>query len=92
MNGKEKKGTMRRIVYSRAAKLLSNQGPQNIDPTDRANKKGSLRTAFYTLAVMLMCLWIIFLIFEVTWIIVWNYGKARSSAELAALVGLVCVD
>ena len=91
MDGKDKKGTVRR-TYTQAVKALSSKGTQNranMDPAVRANKKGTLRTAFYTLAVMLICLWIIFLIFEVTWIIVWNYGKATSSGELAALVGLV---
>ena len=70
---------VRRAVYNMSVKLQSKGGSQ----------KGTLRSAIYTLAVILMSLWILFLIFEVAWIIITNYGKARSSGELAALVSPV---
>ena len=49
-------------------------------------KKGTLRSVVYTIAVLVETVWMIFLVWEVVWIITWNLNVYRGQSNWEVIV------
>ena len=49
-------------------------------------KKGTLRSVVYTIAVLVETVWMIFLVWEVVWIITWNLNVYMGQSNWEVIV------
>ena len=49
-------------------------------------KKGTLRSVVYTIAVLVETVWMIFLVWEVVWILTWNLNVYRGQSNWEVIV------
>ena len=49
-------------------------------------KKGTLRSIVYTIAVLVETVWMIFLVWEVVWIITWNLNVYMGQSNWEVIV------
>ena len=59
---------------------------ETVEEDEEKKAKGTLRSVVYTIAVLVEIVWLVFLAWEVVWIITWNLNVYRGQSNWEVIV------